>query len=394
MKKKMLRDIDVAGKRVLVRVDYNVPQDERGAVTDTSRIRETLPTLHHLREAGARIILVSHLGRPDGKVVPTLSLEPVAKELQAILGAPVAFARDTIGPDASAKIAALGPGDIVLLENVRFHPEEEANDPTFARSLAGLADVYVNDAFGTAHRAHASTAGVAAYLPSAAGMLMEREIAALGRVLESPKRPLVAIVGGAKVSSKLAVLKNLLPRVDALLIGGGMACTFLKAKGLEVGRSLLEEELVPTARELMDRTTRDGVRLDLPVDAVCADRIDDAARSVTVDAARIPPDMMALDIGPASVARFTNTITGAGTILWNGPMGVFERRPFAGGTRAIARAVAESGAITIVGGGDTAAAIEQFSDPARFTHVSTGGGASLELLEGRTLPGVDALSET
>ncbi|HZT06013.1 MAG TPA: phosphoglycerate kinase, partial [Chloroflexota bacterium] len=328
---------------------------------------------------------------PDGKADPKLSLAPVARALEALIGAPVAFARETIGPDAHAKAAALQPGQILLLENVRFYPEEEANDPAFAAELAKFGDVFVNDAFGTAHRAHASTVGVAANLPSVAGLLMERELRALGSVLEDPKRPLVAIIGGAKVSSKIGVLENLLPRIDTLIIGGGMACTFLKAEGIDVGRSLLEADRVGLAADLMRRAQARGAGLLLPVDGVCADRVDESAHTVTVEVGAIPRDMMMLDIGPRSVERFREGIRSAGTILWNGPMGVFECRPFAAGTAAIADAVAASEAISVVGGGDTVAAIERFSDPSRFTHVSTGGGASLEYLEGRALPGVSVL---
>jgi phosphoglycerate kinase len=389
-----LRDIDIRGKRVLVRVDYNVPQDEHGAVTDDTRIRETLPTLQYLRDADARIVLVAHLGRPDGKLDPKLTLAPVAKALEHLVGVPVAFAHDTIGPDAQAKANALKPGEILLLENVRFHPEEEQNDPGFAAALAKLGDVYVNDAFGAAHRAHASTAGVAQYLPSAAGLLMERELKALGSVLENPTRPLAAIIGGAKVSSKIAVLENLLPRVDSLIIGGGMACTFLKAQGLEIGKSLVEPDRIDLAGDLIRRARERGTELLLPVDGLCADRIDDDARTVTVDVRQIPADMMMVDIGPKSVELFSQTIKAAHTILWNGPMGIFERKPFAAGTAGVAEAVAASGATTIVGGGDTVAAIEQFSDVSRFTHVSTGGGASLEFLEGKVLPGVAALERS
>jgi phosphoglycerate kinase len=391
--KKTLRDVDVEGKRVLVRVDYNVPQDPTGKITDNSRIRETLPTLRYLRDAGARTILVSHLGRPDGKVVPSLTLAPVAQELQRLLDAPVAFVPATIGPDVEARIAELPAGGVILLENVRFHPEEEANDDRFAAELAKVGDVYVNDAFGTAHRAHASTAGVAHHLPAVAGFLMEKELAALGGVLEDPKRPLVAVIGGAKVSSKIAVLENLLPRVDALIIGGGMACTFMKAKGLEVGRSLLEEDRVPLARDIMTRAQTRGAEILLPVDGVCVDRLDDPKQTTTVDASSLPSDLMMVDIGPRSVESFGAAIDRAGTILWNGPMGIFERDEFAAGTIGVGKAIAASGATTVVGGGDTVAAIEKFADPSQFTHVSTGGGASLEFLEGKELPGVAALND-
>jgi phosphoglycerate kinase len=391
--KKTVRDVDVAHKRVLVRVDYNVPQDEQGRITDNSRIRETLPTLQYLIDQGSRIVLVSHLGRPDGKRDPRLTLRPIAEELAKLLGSKVEFAEDTIGPDAKHKVEALRPGEVVLLENVRFHPEEEANDPGFAAELAKLGDVYVNDAFGTAHRAHASTAGVAQHLPAVAGLLMEKELNALGGVLENPKRPLVAVIGGAKVSSKIGVLEHLLPRVDAMIIGGGMANTFLKARGLEIGKGLLEEDRVPLARDLMRQAEERGSKILLPVDAVVADRIDDSAQTATVDVAVIPPDQMMVDIGPQSVEVFSQAVRDAGTILWNGPMGIFERRPFAAGTQRMAEAIAASHATTVVGGGDTVAAIEMFSSPEKFTHVSTGGGASLEFLEGRELPGVATLQD-
>jgi len=393
LNKKTLRDVDLDGKRVLVRVDFNVPQNADGSIADSTRIRETVPTIQYLRDHGCRVVLVSHLGRPDGKPDRKLTLAPVAAELAKLLKTDVVFAADTIGNDAHTKLAQLGPGDVLLLENVRFHAEEEANDPAFAAELAKLGDVFVNDAFGTAHRAHASTAGVAAHLPAVAGLLMERELDALGGVLENPKRPLTAVIGGAKVSSKIAVLENLLPRVDALIIGGGMACTFLKARGLEVGRSLLEQDRVGFASELMQRAESRGAHFLLPVDGVCADSFDKPDRVITVDADEMPADLMMLDIGPRTVDAFSAEIRGAGTILWNGPMGVFENARFADGTKRVGEAIAESGATTIVGGGDTVAAIERFSDASRFTHVSTGGGASLEFLEGKTLPGVAALDD-
>jgi phosphoglycerate kinase len=393
LRKKTLRDVDVGGKRALVRVDFNVPQNPDGSVADNTRIRETLPTIQYLREAGCRVVLISHLGRPDGKRDPKLSLKPVALELEKLVGAPVAFARDTIGPDAQPRLDALQPGGVLLLENVRFYPEEEANDADFAAHLAKLGEIFVNDAFGTAHRAHASTAGVAEYLPSVAGLLMEKELNALGSVLENPRRPLAAVIGGAKVSSKIAVLENLLSRINAVIIGGGMACTFLKANGLEVGRSLLEEDRLAFVSELTARAGSEGVRLLLPVDGVCADSLDKPTRMITVDAAEMPADLMMLDIGPKTIELFSQEVATAATILWNGPMGVFENDRFAEGTRRLAEAIASSGATTIVGGGDTVAAIERFNDPARFTHVSTGGGASLEFLEGKTLPGVAALDD-
>lgn len=386
--KKTVRDTDLWGKQVLVRVDYNVPLDRQGRVADATRIRETLPTLEYLREQGCRIVLVSHLGRPAGRDDPKYTLAPVAAELEHLLGAPILFARDTIGPDAHAKAAELQPGGVVLLENVRFYSGEEENDPAFAGSLAELGEVFVNDAFGTAHRAHASTEGVAHHLPAVAGLLMNKELDALSRVLEEPARPLLAVIGGAKVSSKIAVLENLLPRVDEMVIGGGMACTFLKARGYEIGRSLVENECLPIATELMSRA---GHALLLPIDGLCADKIDATAQTDIEKADKMRPEMAMVDIGPRSVAEFRTAISRARTILWNGPMGIFEMEPFSHGTRAIAEAIASSDATTVVGGGDTVAAIEKFSDASRFTHVSTGGGASLEFLEGKELPGVAAL---
>lgn len=388
MAKQTIRDVDVWRRRVLVRVDYNVPVDEQGRVTDSTRIRETFPTLSYLRTHGARIVLVSHLGRPDGKKDPKLSLAPVASELSELMGSGVPFAWDTIGPDAQMKAAELRNGDILLVENVRFEPGEEKNDPEFAKALAQFGDVFVNDAFGTAHRAHASTTGVAAFLPAVAGLLMEKELLGLGKVLEDPARPLVAVIGGAKVSSKIGVLAHLLPRVDRMVIGGGMACTFLKAQGFEVGRSLVEDDQLGTAADLI---TRAGDRLLLPVDGVCVERVDRAAEMVVLDADKMTSNVAMVDIGPKSIERFREAVEGVGTIVWNGPMGIFEMERFAEGTAALAAAIAGSGATTVVGGGDTVAAIEKFSNPARFTHVSTGGGASLEFLEGRELPGVAAL---
>jgi phosphoglycerate kinase len=393
MNKQTVRDVDVAGKRVLARVDFNVPLDREGHVTDATRIREALPTISYLRERGARVILMSHLGRPDGQVKDGLRLAPVAAELERLLGAPVAYARDCVGSDADTAVAALQPGGVLLLENLRFHPEEEKNDPEFARQLAALGDLYVNDAFGTAHRAHASTEGVTHYLPAVAGLLMERELAAFAGIIEDPQRPLVAIIGGAKVSSKIGVLEHLLGKVDRLMIGGGMACTFLKAQGKEVGRSLLEADKLQVALDLLERAGGAGVEVLLPVDAVITDRLDAEApcRVVGVDA--VPADQLIADIGPRTVQRFAAALADSRTILWNGPMGVFEIPTFAAGTRAIAEAVAASEAIKVIGGGDTVAAVEQTGTARRMTHISTGGGASLELLEGRTLPGVAALRE-
>lgn len=384
------------GKRVLVRVDYNVPI-QGGRVGDDTRIRATLPTLNALRERGARIVLVSHLGRPKGTWKEEFSLRPVSERAADLLEHPVRFVADVVGADARAAVDALGPGDVLLLENVRFLPGEETNDPKLSESLAAMADVYVNDAFGAAHRAHASTAGVAEVVkgegkPAVAGLLMEREIRFLGSALESPERPFVAIIGGAKISGKIDVLEHLLPRVDRLLIGGAMANTFFRALGLETGRSLVEEERVELARELIERA---GEKLVLPVDCVVAGEARAGARSWILDRDDVPPEGMILDIGPKSVATFGELVGKAGTVLWNGPMGMFEIEAFSHGTDDVARAVADAtdrGAVTIIGGGDTAAAVEEADLASRMTHVSTGGGASLEFLEGRTLPGVAMLS--
>ncbi|HEY8417335.1 MAG TPA: phosphoglycerate kinase [Limnochordales bacterium] len=383
-------DLDVAGRRVLVRVDFNVPLQD-GQIADDSRIRAALPTIEHLRRAGARVILVSHLGRPKGQVVDKLRLDPVARRLSELLGIDVRKADDCIGPAVEQMVAAMQDGDVLLLENVRFHAGEEKNDPEFAKALAALADLYVNDAFGTAHRAHASTEGVARLLPAAAGFLMQREIEIMGRALTEPERPFLAVLGGAKVSDKIGVIRNLLTKVDTIAIGGGMAYTFLKAKGLEVGRSLLEEERIPLAQELLQEAASRGVELLLPVDVVVADRFAPDAQHKVVPVDAIPPDWQGLDIGPATRELFVAAVRRARTIVWNGPMGVFEWEPFAQGTLAIARAMAEANATTIVGGGDSVAAVEQAGVADRITHISTGGGASLEFLEGRELPGVAAL---
>jgi phosphoglycerate kinase len=381
-----VRDVDWNGKTALVRVDFNVPMQD-GHVADDTRIRAALPTLQYLREQSARVVVLSHLGRPDGQALSKFSLRPVAARVAELSGAPCAFASDCIGTVAEDAVSAIGPGEVVLLENVRFHAEEEANDSGFAGTLAGLGDVFVNDAFGTAHRAHASTAGLAEFLPAVAGLLMEKEIVFIGSALDDPKRPFVAIVGGAKVSSKLAVLQNLIERVDRLLIGGGMANTFLKANGHEVGKSLLEPDLVETARELLSQ----GQKIILPIDVVVTTDLSGSAvsRVCAVDAVRA--DEMIVDIGPGSVAAFTTEIALAGTVLWNGPMGVFEDRRFAAGTLGVAQAMAASSATTIVGGGESVQAVEQAGLADRLTHVSTGGGASLEFIEGKVLPGVAAL---
>ncbi len=388
---------ELRSHRVLVRVDYNVPLDG-GRVADDTRIRATLPTLLYLLDRGARVVLVSHLGRPKGKPVESLSLRPVAARLGELLGRPVAFVPEVVGAAVDRAVAALADGDVVLLENVRFEPGEEKDDPALAGRLAALADVYVNDAFGAAHRAHASTAGVAEVVRSrggvaVAGLLMERELRFLGETLESPARPFIAILGGAKISGKIDVIENLLPRVDGLVVGGAMANTFFRALGLETGRSLVEEDRVEMARGLLERA---GDALLLPVDCVVAEEAEgDAATSVVARDA-VPADQMILDVGPASVRLFGERVDGASTILWNGPLGMFEVAPFAAGTLALAERIAratDAGATTIVGGGDTAAAVREAGVSDRVTHVSTGGGASLEFLEGHTLPGVAALSE-
>jgi 3-phosphoglycerate kinase len=390
MNKKTLRDIDVSGKRVLVRVDFNVPL-ENGTVTDDTRIRAALPTIQYLIDHQARVILCSHLGRPKGKPDPKYSLAPAAERLSQLLHRPVRMAPDCIGPAVADLVKAMRPGDVVLLENLRFHREEEANDAVFARALASLAEVYVDDAFGSAHRAHASTAGVAAALPAAAGFLMERELNFLGQALADPARPFVAIMGGAKVSDKIAVVDNLLSKVDALLIGGGMANTFLKAQGKNVGDSLVENDKLDVAKDLL---RRGGPKLVLPVDVIVADQFDINAQRQTVDAGAVPAGWRILDMGPRTIALFKQRLQGAKTVVWNGPMGVFEMAPFAAGTFAVAQALAElPGATTIIGGGDSAAAVEQAGLAERMTHISTGGGASLEFLEGKELPGVAVLQD-
>ncbi|MBI4409668.1 MAG: phosphoglycerate kinase [Gemmatimonadetes bacterium] len=400
MNKRTLRDLPdsaLRGQRVLVRVDYNVPL-EGGRVTDDTRIRATLPTLRYLLERDARVILVSHLGRPKGKWDAAYSLRPVAQRLRELVEAPVSFVADVVGAEAHATADRLKPGEILLLENVRFLPEEETNDAALGEALAALGDVYVNDAFGAAHRAHASTAGVAEVMreegrPAVAGLLLEAELRFLGGALQSPERPFLAILGGAKISGKIDVIENLLPRVDRLLIGGAMANTFLRALGLETGLSLVEEDRLAVARELLERA---GPRLVLPVDCVVAAEAKAGAATRVVDRDAVPSDARILDVGPKSVGMFRELLSGARTVLWNGPVGMFEVREFAAGTEAVARALAEAaaaGATTIVGGGDTAAAVEAAGVADRMTHVSTGGGASLELLEGRVLPGVAALDD-
>jgi phosphoglycerate kinase len=389
MNKKTIRDIDVQGKRVLVRVDFNVPP-KNGVVTDDTRIRAALPTLNYLLEHGAALILCSHLGRPKNKVVPELRMDPVAARLAELLGRPVKKLDDCIGPEVEAAAKAAQPGDVIMLENTRFHAEEEANDLGFARQLAGLADVYVNDAFGTAHRAHASTEGVARYLPAVAGFLMEKELEFLGQATENPAHPYVAILGGAKISDKIGVIENLLTKCDRLLIGGGMANTFFKGMGFEVGDSLVEEEAVATARSLLEGA---GGRLILPVDVVIADAFDNAAHTRVVAPNDVPAGWRILDVGPKTIATFESALGGAKTVVWNGPLGVFEMPNFARGTFAVAELLARLDAVTIIGGGDSAAAVQQAGLAGKMSHVSTGGGASLEFLEGLVLPGVAALAD-
>jgi phosphoglycerate kinase len=389
--RRTLDDLPLAGKRVLVRVDYNVPMAADGSVADDRRIAASLPTVRKVLAAPAVAVLCSHLGRPKGKPDGKHSLAPAARRLAELLGRPVAFAGDCIGPAAEAAVAGAKPGDCLLLENLRFHAGEEANDPAFAASLARLADLYVDDAFGAAHRAHASVAAVAGLLPSAAGYLLAREVEVLTGLLEDPRRPFVVLAGGAKVSDKVPVLRNLLPRIDVLLVGGGMAYTFLKARGEPVGTSRVEGTAIQAARDILRDADFHGVKLVLPSDHVCAAALAAGASSRVVTGS-VPDGLMGLDIGPATAAEFEAELAKAGTILWNGPVGAFETPPFDAGTRRIAAALAASKAVTVVGGGDSAAAVEAAGLAGKMTHVSTGGGAALELLEGRTLPGVAAIA--
>ncbi len=393
MDKKTIRDVDWNGKRALVRVDFNVPLDDQQQITDDTRIRGAAPTIQHLLDQGASVLLMSHLGRPKKGPSDDLRLDPVARRLEELLGRPVKKVNVTTGPEAEQAAQALKPGDVLLLENTRFDPREEKNDPAMAAELAKLGDVYVDDAFGAAHRAHASTEGVARLLPAVAGFLMEKELAALGGAIENPQHPFVTVIGGAKISDKIGVIENLLGKVDALLIGGGMANTFLVAQGHDVGDSLVEQESVETARSLIDTAKQRGAQLQLPVDAVIADAFDPNANRKVVKVDAVPAGWRILDIGPETVKSYSEVIRGAKTVIWNGPMGVFEMAPFAEGTRAIAQALADSQAQTIIGGGDSVAAVEQMGLADRMTHISTGGGASLELLEGKELPGVAALQD-
>ncbi|HHY76379.1 MAG TPA: phosphoglycerate kinase [Firmicutes bacterium] len=390
MAKKTIRDAQVRDKRCFVRVDFNVPM-KNGAITDDSRIRAALPTIEYLISHGAKVILASHLGRPKGQVVPELRMDPVAHRLSELLGKKVVKLNDCVGPEVVAYVSGMSPGSVVLLENVRFYPGEEKNDPGLAKAMADLADIFVNDAFGTAHRAHASTAGIAAYIPAYAGFLMEKEIAALGKLLEDPERPFTALIGGAKVSDKLAVLKNLLDKVDNLLIGGGMANTFLMAQGYGVGKSLAEPSMVGEAREILDKAAKKGCKLLLPVDVVVAAAPETGVPAKVVPASEIPEDMMALDIGPETRKAFSAVVEGSKTAFWNGPMGVFEVETFRGGTLEMAAALAGVDGFTVVGGGDSLSAVEMSGLSEKISHLSTGGGASLEFLEGRELPGVAVL---
>ena len=415
--KKTVKDIDVAGKKVLLRCDFNVPQDKAtGAITDDKRIRAALPTIQYLLDQNAAVIACSHLGKPVAtfdsyvkkqaekgkdpasiteeewkKSLAKLSLAPVAKRLSELLGKEVIMAADVVGPDAMAKAAALKPGQILLLENTRFEKGETKNDPELAKKMASMADVYVSDAFGAVHRAHASTAGVADYLPAVSGFLIQKELEIIGGALANPKRPLVAILGGSKVSSKIGVINNLLEIADTIIIGGGMTYTFLKAQGGSVGKSLLEADWLDYCNDMMKKAQEKGVKLLLPEDTVCAKEFSADAEPITVDSMNIPDDCMGMDIGPKAIAAYSEAVKDAGTVIWNGPMGVFEFPAFAAGTKAVAEALSKSSAITIIGGGDSAAAVQQLGYADKMTHISTGGGASLEFMEGKELPGVACL---
>ena len=393
MSKKTIKDIDLKGKKVLVRCDFNVPMDEERNITDNTRIVAALPTIKYLLDNDCKVILCSHLGRPKGQVNKDFSLEPVAKELSKLLGKEVKLANDIIGKSAKELTANMKDGEIVLLENVRFDSREEANDAEFAKELASLAEIYVNDAFGTAHRAHSSTTGVAEFLPAVCGFLMEKEVKMLGDCLDNPQRPFVAILGGAKVSDKIKVIENLLEKVDTIIIGGGMTFTFLKAMGYEVGNSICELDRLDIAKETIEKAKMKGVKLLLPIDTVCGKEFTNDTETVTVDSKQIPEGWQGLDIGPKAIEEYTQELKNAKTVIWNGPLGVFEFEKFAKGTNSIAKVLSELDATTIVGGGDSVAAIEKggFSD--KITHISTGGGASLGFLEGKALPGIEALND-
>lgn len=391
MNKKSIKDIDIKNKRVLMRVDFNVPQDEKLNITDDTRIRAAVPTIKYALEKRAKVILMSHLGRPKGGPEPRYSLRPAAQRLGQLIGKAVLMAPDCVGAEVKKIAGGMKPGEAVLLENLRFHREEEANDPGFAKELADLGDIYVNDAFGTAHRAHASTEGVTRFLPSVSGFLVQKEIEYFEKAVSSPAKPYVAILGGAKVSDKIEVIKNLMKKVDAILIGGGMAYTFLKAQGVEIGKSKLEADKIGLAREILNEAGAKKVKILLPVDHVVADRLDASAEAKTTDTDAIPPGMLGLDIGPKTVKVFEQELKNAKTIIWNGPLGVFEIDKFDKGSREIARFISGIKATSIIGGGDTAAAVAKFGLEDKMSHISTGGGASLEYLEGKTLPGIAAL---
>jgi phosphoglycerate kinase len=392
LNKKSIEDIDVSGKTVLARCDFNVPLKD-GVITNDKRIVAALPTIKYLIDHNAKVILCSHLGRPKGEFKPEFSLAPVAKRLSELLGKEVVMAKDVIGEDAKAKANALKDGDVMLLENVRYHKEETANDPDFAKELASMADIYVNDAFGACHRAHASTAGVAAYLPAVCGYLMQKEIAFIGGTLEDPKRPFVAILGGAKVSDKIGVITNLLDKVDTLIVGGGMAYTFMKAKGYNIGTSICEDDKVELADSIMKKAAEKGVNFLIPVDNRIADKFAEDANYQDINSDSIPDGWMGMDIGPKSIAMFCDAVKDAKTVIWNGPMGVFEFDNFANGTLAVAKAVADSDAISVIGGGDSVAAVTKLGFADKMSHISTGGGASLEYMEGKVLPGIDCLNK-
>lgn len=393
--KKTVRDIDVKGKKVIVRCDFNVPQDKEGKITDDIRITSALPTISYLIEQGAKVILMSHLGRPEGEANMKYTLKPVADRLSELLGKNVLFISvpEVVNDEVSKAAAALDDGDVMLLENVRFRKEETKNGEAFSKELAGLADIFVNDAFGTAHRAHSSTAGVADYLPAVSGFLIEKEVKFLGSAVEAPERPFVAIMGGAKVADKILVIENLLNKVDTLIIGGGMAFTFLKAKGYEIGKSILDAERIDLAADLIKKAEAKGVKFVLPVDVIAAKEFSNDVETESFDADKIPADWMGLDVGEKTIALFREELKNAKTVIWNGPVGAFEMSNFSKGTVEVAKALAESGAVTIIGGGDSAAAVEQFGLADKMTHISTGGGASLEFLEGKELPGIAVLQD-
>ena len=388
-----IREADLKNKRVLIRVDFNVPLKD-GKVTDATRITAALPTINYiLSQPGASLVVMSHFGRPKGKKNPDFSMIPVGKKFEELLGKPVKVASDVIGPEVRKEVDSLKPGEVLLLENCRFYPDEEANNPEFAKELASYGDVYVNDAFGTAHRAHASTEGVAHFLPSYAGFLIEKEVKFMAPLLENPEKPFVAIIGGSKVSSKISVLESLVKTCDTIVIGGGMAYTFLKVQGHTIGKSLVEDDFLDTARDFLAAAEKKGVKVILPVDHICADNFAEDAKPVAVDGIDIADDLMGMDIGPKTVKAITDALKGAKSVVWNGPMGVFEFASFAKGTEAVAKALAASGATTVVGGGDSVAAINKFGLADKISHVSTGGGASLEFLEGKNLPGIKALEK-